>query len=135
MTTAEKILRAKQDYDDVYSAGYEKGKAEGGGSGGSAETIVLATAFTTAAQAVIIFNALLSNEEKLAIFTLESCTAEEMPIYQCTSFLCVKDNDKLSGYIRNYSVSASTGYSQAHISSVYSLVGSVGDVYIKEGFE
>ena len=31
MTTAEKTLRAKQDFDDVYNAGYEKGKAEGGG--------------------------------------------------------------------------------------------------------
>lgn len=32
MTTAEKLLRAKQDFGDVYSAGYEKGKAEGGGA-------------------------------------------------------------------------------------------------------
>lgn len=33
MTIADKILRAKDDYDAVYSAGYEKGKAEGGGGG------------------------------------------------------------------------------------------------------
>lgn len=31
MTTAEKLLRTKQDFDDVYEAGYEKGKSEGGG--------------------------------------------------------------------------------------------------------
>lgn len=31
MTLAEKITRAKTDYDDVFDAGYEKGKAEGGG--------------------------------------------------------------------------------------------------------
>ena len=31
MTIAEQILRAKSDYDEVYEAGYEKGKAEGGG--------------------------------------------------------------------------------------------------------
>lgn len=31
MTTAEKLLRAKQDIDDVYNAGYKKGKGEGGG--------------------------------------------------------------------------------------------------------
>jgi hypothetical protein len=30
MTIADKILRAKDDYDTVYEAGYEKGKAEGG---------------------------------------------------------------------------------------------------------
>lgn len=34
MTLAEKITRAKTDYDDVFDAGYEKGKAEGGGGGG-----------------------------------------------------------------------------------------------------
>lgn len=31
MTIAEKLLRQKTDFDEVYSAGYEKGKAEGGG--------------------------------------------------------------------------------------------------------
>lgn len=31
MTIAEKITRAKADYDEVYNAGYTKGKAEGGG--------------------------------------------------------------------------------------------------------
>lgn len=31
MTTAENLLRAKQDYDDVYTKAYEKGKSEGGG--------------------------------------------------------------------------------------------------------
>lgn len=31
MTIADKILRAKSDYDAVHEAGYEKGKAEGGG--------------------------------------------------------------------------------------------------------
>jgi hypothetical protein len=31
MTIAEKITRAKADYDEVYTAGYEKGKSEGGG--------------------------------------------------------------------------------------------------------
>lgn len=30
MTIAEKLLRAKQDFDEVYSKGYEKGKSEGG---------------------------------------------------------------------------------------------------------
>ena len=30
MTTSDKLLLLKQDFDDVYSAGYEKGKAEGG---------------------------------------------------------------------------------------------------------
>lgn len=30
MTITEKITRAKADYDEVYEAGYEKGKAEGG---------------------------------------------------------------------------------------------------------
>ena len=30
MSIAEKILRAKEDYDAVYEAGYEKGKSEGG---------------------------------------------------------------------------------------------------------
>lgn len=30
MTTAEKLLQLKQDFDNVYSAGYEKGKSEGG---------------------------------------------------------------------------------------------------------
>lgn len=30
MTIAEQIARAKADYDNVYTAGYEKGKAEGG---------------------------------------------------------------------------------------------------------
>ena len=33
MTIAEQIARAKTDYDNVYTAGYEKGKAEGGGGG------------------------------------------------------------------------------------------------------
>ena len=33
MTIADKISRAREDYDAVYSAGYEKGKAEGGGGG------------------------------------------------------------------------------------------------------
>ena len=33
MTTAEKIARAKTDFDEVYTAGYTKGKAEGGGGG------------------------------------------------------------------------------------------------------
>lgn len=32
MTIADKILRAKSDYDAVYEAGYEKGKSEGGDS-------------------------------------------------------------------------------------------------------
>jgi hypothetical protein len=32
MTIADKILRAKDDYDAVYEAGYEKGKTEGGDS-------------------------------------------------------------------------------------------------------
>lgn len=31
MTIAEKLTRAKSDYDEVYGAGYEKGKSEGGG--------------------------------------------------------------------------------------------------------
>lgn len=31
MTIAEQIARAKTDYDEVYNAGYEKGKSEGGG--------------------------------------------------------------------------------------------------------
>ena len=31
MSIADKILRAKADYDAVYEAGYEKGKSEGGG--------------------------------------------------------------------------------------------------------
>lgn len=31
MSIAEKILRAKTDYDEVYEAGYQKGKSEGGG--------------------------------------------------------------------------------------------------------
>lgn len=31
MTIAEKITRAKTDYDEVFEAGFEKGKAEGGG--------------------------------------------------------------------------------------------------------
>lgn len=31
MTTAEQYLRLKQDFDDVYSAAYEKGKSESGG--------------------------------------------------------------------------------------------------------
>lgn len=31
MTTADLILQGKADIDDVYAAGYEKGKAEGGG--------------------------------------------------------------------------------------------------------
>lgn len=31
MTTAEKVLRLKQDFDEVYDAGYEQGKSEGGG--------------------------------------------------------------------------------------------------------
>jgi hypothetical protein len=30
MTIAEQIARAKQDYDEVYTAGYDKGKLEGG---------------------------------------------------------------------------------------------------------
>ena len=30
MTIAEKLLRQKTDFDEVYSAGYEKGKSEGG---------------------------------------------------------------------------------------------------------
>ena len=30
MNIAEDVLRAKKDFDDVYDAGYEKGKAEGG---------------------------------------------------------------------------------------------------------
>jgi len=34
MTIAEKVLRAKTDYDEVYDAGYAKGQAEGGGDGG-----------------------------------------------------------------------------------------------------
>ena len=38
MTLAEKITRAKTDYDNVFDAGYEKGKAEGGGSGGGTST-------------------------------------------------------------------------------------------------
>ena len=42
MSLAEKIARAKTDYDEVYSAGYEKGKAEGGG-GGSVEGYVTVT--------------------------------------------------------------------------------------------
>ena len=33
MTIAEQIIRAKADYDEVYSAGYAKGKSEGGDSG------------------------------------------------------------------------------------------------------
>lgn len=32
MNIAEDVLRAKKDFDDVYEAGYEKGKAEGGTS-------------------------------------------------------------------------------------------------------
>lgn len=32
MSIADKILRAKTDYDEVYDAGYEAGKAEGGGT-------------------------------------------------------------------------------------------------------
>jgi hypothetical protein len=36
MTIAEQLARAKTDYDEVYTAGYEKGKAEGGGSEQSA---------------------------------------------------------------------------------------------------
>lgn len=31
MTTADKLLRIKTDFDEVYSAGYEKGKAESSG--------------------------------------------------------------------------------------------------------
>lgn len=31
MDIAEKFLRQKKDFDDVYNAGYEKGRAEGGG--------------------------------------------------------------------------------------------------------
>lgn len=34
MSIADKILRAKTDYDEVYDAGYEAGKAEGGGGDG-----------------------------------------------------------------------------------------------------
>lgn len=34
MTISEKIARAKTDIDEVYSAGYTKGKAEGGGGSG-----------------------------------------------------------------------------------------------------
>ena len=30
MTTSEMIIRAKADFDEVYNAGYEKGKSEGG---------------------------------------------------------------------------------------------------------
>ena len=33
MTIADKVLLLKQDFDEVYDAGYEKGKAEGGGGG------------------------------------------------------------------------------------------------------
>lgn len=32
MSIAEQVLQLKQDFDDVYEAGYEKGKAEGGGN-------------------------------------------------------------------------------------------------------
>jgi hypothetical protein len=32
MILSEEALKLKQDFDDVYSAGYEKGKSEGGGS-------------------------------------------------------------------------------------------------------
>lgn len=32
MTIAEKVIRAKTDYDEVYQAGYEKGTLEGGGA-------------------------------------------------------------------------------------------------------
>lgn len=47
MTIAEKILRAKDDYDTVYEAGYEKGKAEGGGGGVTPDNILYyATTFT-----------------------------------------------------------------------------------------
>ncbi len=37
MTEAEKIARLKKDFDDVYAAGYEKGKTEGSGGGGYEE--------------------------------------------------------------------------------------------------
>lgn len=33
MTTAEKLLRAKADYDEVYAAGYSKGQSDGGDNG------------------------------------------------------------------------------------------------------
>lgn len=39
MTLAEKIMRAKADYDEVFDAGYEKGKSEGGGSSEDAELL------------------------------------------------------------------------------------------------